>query len=380
MTISMKVFGSHKYSFNVPAKYVFKIVLVPEKVSVATGFHYVILLDTSGSMAGIKIDLARRGAAELISRIPKGNKVTLITFSSTVETVFEFADAGTPYNLDSVTAGGTTVLYTALLTAINVIKKYGMPAYVVLLTDGVPTDVTDEETYKRLEFPKDTKIIAYGIGDDYNESLLRILADATGGILEHVSDVTQIVNALPKAAVTSIGGKSIKVDIAGEGQIKLLNFKGPPVQINALEGAVTIWGEISMPANYKGTLLSVNTTYVEPATNETKTLSATLSVEPAKDASQYASGINQDLISEYNYYVLLDKYSKDLSATNLAEATKTLSQLTQLAQQTRRLDLMENTKRLQASLEQTKRLGSTESTKRLAKEVQSEVTKKLRAS
>ncbi|MCQ4450292.1 MAG: hypothetical protein NO110_06305 [Sulfolobales archaeon] len=41
--------------------------------------------------------------------------------------------------------------------------------------------------------------------------------------------------------------------------------------------------------------------------------------------------------------------------------------------------MMEQTKRLQNSLEQTRRLGSVEATKRLAKEVQSEVTKKLRS-
>jgi len=104
-----------------------------------------------------------------------------------------------------------------------------------------------------------------------------------------------------------------------------------------------------------------------------------LSVQVASTTEQYNAGVDKDLVAEYNYYVLLDKYGKDLSAANLGEATKTLNQLTQLAQQTRRLDMMEQTKRLQNSLEQTRRLGSVEATKRLAKEVQSEVTKKLRS-
>nr|MCG2909378.1 VWA domain-containing protein [Stygiolobus sp.] len=50
-----------------------------------------------------------------------------------------------------------------------------------------------------------------------------------------------------------------------------------------------------------------------------------------------------------------------------------------LAQQTRKIELMETTRRLQQSLETTRRVGNIEQTKRLSKEVASEVTKKLRS-
>jgi Ca-activated chloride channel family protein len=223
------------------------------------------------------------------------------------------------------------------------------------------------------------KAIAYGIGDDYNEVLLRLLADKTGGIFEHVSDVNEIVNLLPKAAVTKVGAQDVTVDIKSEGQVKLFNFEGPPVRLNAVESAVTIWGELTLPSNYSGNILHVTVTYFDPATQTQQTMSQALSVQFASTMEQYNEGIDKDLVAEYNYYVLLDKYGRDLSAANLGEATKTLNQLSQLAQQTRRLDMMEQTKRLQNSLEQTRRLGSVEATKRLAKEVQSEVTKKLRS-
>jgi Ca-activated chloride channel family protein len=175
-----------------------------------------------------------------------------------------------------------------------------------------------------------------------------------------------------------VGAQDVTVDIKSEGQVKLLNFEGPPVRLNAVESAMTIWGELTLPSNYSGNILSVTVTYFDPGTQTQQTVSQTLSVQVASTMEQYNAGIDKDLVAEYNYYVLLDKYGKDLSAANLGEATKTLHQLTQLAQQTRRLDMMEQTKRLQDSLEQTRRLGSVEATKRLAKEVQSEITKKLR--
>jgi Ca-activated chloride channel family protein len=380
MTISMKVFGSHKYSFQYPAKYVFKIVLVPEKVTTARGFHYVLLVDTSGSMEGFKIELAKKGALELLNRIPEGNKVSVLSFGERVNLLAEAVNpTDASQAIQGLTAEGSTPFYSALLRVISLIKKYEMPSYLILLTDGNPTDVTVLDNYKGLEFPSNVKVIAYGIGDDYNEVLLRLLADKTGGIFEHVSDVNEIVELLPKAAVTKVGAQDVTVDIKSEGQVKLFNFEGPPVRLNAVESAVTIWGELTLPSNYSGNILHVTVTYFDPATQTQQTMSQALSVQFASTTEQYDAGIDKDLVAEYNYYVLLDKYGKDLSATNLGEATKTLNQLTQLAQQTRRLDMMEQTKRLQNSLEQTRRLGSVEATKRLAKEVQSEVTKKLRS-
>jgi len=376
----MKVFGSHKYSFQYPAKYVFKIVLVPEKVTTARGFHYVLLVDTSGSMEGFKIELAKKGALELLNRIPEGNKVSVMSFGERVNLLAEAVNpTDASQAIQDLTAEGSTPFYSALLTAVSLIKKYEMPSYLILLTDGNPTDVTVLDNYKGLEFPSNVKVIAYGIGDDYNEVLLRLLADKTGGIFEHVSDVNEIVKLLPKAAVSKVGAQDVTVDIKSEGQVKLFNFEGPPVRLNAVESAVTIWGELTLPSNYSGDILRVTATYFDPATRARQTMSQVLSVQVASTTEQYNAGVDKDLVAEYNYYVLLDKYGKDLSAANLGEATKTLNQLTQLAQQTRRLDMMEQTKRLQNSLEQTRRLGSVEATKRLAKEVQSEVTKKLRS-
>jgi len=63
----------------------------------------------------------------------------------------------------------------------------------------------------------------------------------------------------------------------------------------------------------------------------------------------------------------------------LKEATKTMNQLSANAEQTRRTDLIEATKRLSDQHEATLRLGgSTESTNRLLKEAASETTKRTR--
>lgn len=357
----------------------FRLVIVPERVSVATGFHYIILLDTSGSMYGLKIETAKQGALQLLSKIPQGNKITFITFSSTVKLLTEFSDTASnslPETISSITASGNTVLFTALSTAINVAKKHEMPGYIILLTDGNPTDITDQKAYESIDIPEGFKVISFGIGDDYNEQLLKILADKTGGIINHIQDPAEIANSLPQAAVTQVGAKNVTVEIDSPSQVKLLNYPGPPVKLGAIEGVIRIYGETTIPANFNGNILNIRINYQDPATNKNETIVAVSPVSPVSNSQIFLSGINNDILTEYQYYELMNKLASQVSSNNLVEATRTLEQMNQVAAQTRRIELIETTRRLQESIETTRRLGNTEQTKKL---VLSETTKKLRS-
>ena len=379
LTISAKLEFSHKYSFNSPVRGIFRLIIVPERVSLATGFHYIILLDTSGSMYGLKIETAKQGAIQLLNRIPKGNKITFITFSSDVKVLTEFSDTASDTvkdTISSITARGNTVFYTALSIAINIAKRYNLPGYIILLTDGNPTDVTDMSAYEKIEIPAGFKVISYGIGDDYNEQLLKVLADKSGGILNHIQDAAEIANSLPQAAVTEIGAKNVTVEIESPSSVKLLNYSGPPVKLGAIEGVVRIYGETTIPPNFSGNIITVRINYEDPTTGKNETLIAVSPITPTVDSQVFLSGINNDILSEYQYYELMNKLVTEVSSNNLAEATKTLQQMAQVAQQTRRIELIETTRRLQESVETTRRLGNIEQTKKI---IVSEATKRLRS-
>ncbi|BDC19413.1 VWA domain-containing protein [Acidianus sp. HS-5] len=379
MTLSLRVDVSHRCSFTNEVRMMFKILLVPEKISTATGFHYIILLDTSGSMEGLKIEKAKNGAMDLLKKIPQGNKVTFIKFASTVNVIKEYSDPlDLTAEIQDITAGGQTSLFTALLTAFKIATKYNMPAYILLLTDGNPTDVTDTRTYEKMNIPQNVQMISFGIGDDYNEELLKILSDRTGSTFYHIEEASEIIEKLPKAAKTKIAGKNIVVNIVSESSVKLLNYSSLPVKINAAEGVIKILGETIIPPNYSGNFMTVRVNYEDPAKNSQDALMSIVSLKPAQDQQTFISSINKDVIMEYEYYSTLQKYSEDVNAGNLIEATRTLKKMEELAQETRRLELIETTKRLSTDLETTKRIGSTEQTKRLSKEVSSEVTRKLR--
>lgn len=375
MTISARLEFSHKYSFNSPIRGTFKLTVVPEMLSVASGFHYIILLDTSGSMRGEKIETAKRGAIELLNRIPQGNKVTLITFSSYVNTLFEFEERKDLVieNIQRIYAKGYTAFHTALTTAVQIAKKYNVPGYFILLTDGRPTDRKDIQAYEMLDFPREFKVIAYGIGYDYEERFLKIIADKTGGIFIHIQDPKEIINSLPQAAVTKIGAKDVVIDIDAPSSIRLLNYPGPPVILNAIDKTVTIYGETTIPARFNGNALVVTISYVDPLDNLKKNITLQAQVYPATDTQMFLSSINNEINNEYQYYELMNKLADQVNSENLIEATKTLNQMQQIAQQTKRVDLIETTRKLQQSI------GSTRNVEQTRKTIMSEVTKKMRS-
>ena len=375
MTISVRTEISHPYSYDSKVDAVFKITLVAEKQAQATGFHHIIVLDTSHSMAGKKIDLAKQGAREYAGRIPGGNRTSFITFS---DAVHSYPETSVEKVLPEVKATGMTALYSALTAAFDIASKSGGQGWILLLTDGHPTDVTKPEAYSGLKIPAGFKMVLFGIGEDYREDILKALADASGGLLYHITDASMLPNLMQESAVSQVSGKNITVDF-GASNVKILNYTGPPVVINALENIAKIWGQVPIPEGFKGDPLNIRISYGDAVDESKKTMACPVNIRPARSDEEYTSSIRNSLISEFRYYQGLDEYYKQLSKGQWKEATKTMGLLSANAQQTLRADLIESTKRLSEQHEQTLKLGtSSENTNRLMKEVASESTKRTR--
>ena len=223
-------------------------------------------------------------------------------------------------------------------------------------------------------------MIEFGIGADYNQSILKALADASGGMLHNITDAQKLKlpSLMQESAVNEVGARNISVDF-GTPEVKILNYKGPPVSINAVETVAKIWGRVPIPAGFNGRLLNIQVTYSDTIDDKKKTISAPVEVRVARNEEQFSEGVNNNLVSEFAYYQGLEEYYQHLAAGQLKEATKTMSQLSANAEQTRRTDLIEATKRLSDQHEATLRIGgNTESTNRLLKEAASETTKRTR--
>ncbi len=377
MTISVRTELSHAYSYDSKVDAIFKVTLVAEKRTEARGFHHVMVMDTSRSMAGEKIELAKKGAEEYVRRVPPGNTFSVVLFADKVQTFPE-----TPLSdvLPKIKAAGLTALYSALQSAFEIAKKSQRPGWIILLTDGEPTDVTNPEQYTKMKMPAGFQMIAFGVGNDYNQSILKALADASGGTLYNITDAQkfELPDMMQKSAVDEVAARSVNVDF-GTSNVKILNYKGPPVTINAVETIAKIWGRVPVSAGFNGRLLNIQVSYEDAEDGKKRSVNNSVEIRVAKNEEQFQNGINNNLVSEFQYYQGLEEYYAHIARGELKEATRTMNQLSANAEQTRRTDLIEATRRLAEKQEQTLRQGgSAESTNQLLKEVASETTKRKR--
>ena len=150
----------------------------------------VLLVDTSGSMAGASIDELNRGLVEFGEALADDSlafgraEVCVISFNSNVHTEIGFRPAS-DYQAPILSAGGLTSLNEAIEVALDAIEarkaeylNQGVSYYrpwLFILTDGAATDI-DKEAYvkKRLrQYITDKKVVympmGIGIGADTNK-------------------------------------------------------------------------------------------------------------------------------------------------------------------------------------------------------------------
>ena len=114
---------------------------------------FIFVLDTSGSMDGEKIQVAKDNAKELINTLfqDNNNKAALITFSNESNIVLDLTNnkENLINAIDQVEVGGETNYYQALLNVETILQGYekqdNRDTIVLFLTDGLPTKDTPNE-------------------------------------------------------------------------------------------------------------------------------------------------------------------------------------------------------------------------------------------
>lgn len=160
-----------------------------------------LVMDTSGSMAGKKMDQARQALQFCVNSIAEGSNFILCNFSTEAETYKNGLNKMTPEiregalnyikNLDAM--GGTNIS-EALEIAINALNKSesGNPRFIVFVTDGKPTaGLTDPDEILKLIAGKNSngiRIFSFGVGDQLNAELIDNIANQNGGVSDYVSE------------------------------------------------------------------------------------------------------------------------------------------------------------------------------------------------
>ncbi len=166
----------------------------------------VLVLDTSGSMRGPKMEQARKALKYCLENLGSNDRFGLINFATTINRYEERllpADAeqlGKAKKwVEELEATGGTAINDALASALDLRSKdEGRSFTVVFFTDGQPTiGETDVEKILKNTLAKNTantRIFTFGVGDDVNATMLDRLADKTRALSTYVRPAEDIEN------------------------------------------------------------------------------------------------------------------------------------------------------------------------------------------
>ncbi|PUE34924.1 VIT domain-containing protein [Limnohabitans sp. Jir72] len=186
-----------------------------------------ILVDCSGSMQGDSIEQAQEAMHELILRLTEQDMVSYSKFGSKVIHTSNQLEKCTPRYIKNVLAKavhdtaadlGGTELNQALTSTfkISFTKAYTEGCDLLLITDGDVWEI--EEIVKQAKI-SNHRIFAIGVGSAPAESLLKDLAEQTGGACELVTPSESISEAVLRMTQRIRSARTSSIAIHWEGEV-----------------------------------------------------------------------------------------------------------------------------------------------------------------
>ncbi|MBP8260225.1 MAG: VWA domain-containing protein [Verrucomicrobia bacterium] len=162
-----------------------------------------LVLDTSGSMAGGKLDQAKKALAFCVENLNPQDRFELIRFSTETDSLFDRLVETSPDHrrrarsfIQDLQPIGGTAIDDALRKAVALRPSSADRPYVVIfLTDGRPTigETDEDRIVARVRSPGSnaadpglTRIFCFGVGTDVNTHLLDKITEATRAYSQYV--------------------------------------------------------------------------------------------------------------------------------------------------------------------------------------------------
>ncbi len=164
----------------------------------------VLVLDTSGSMRGVKMEQAKKAMRYVLDNLTSGDRFAMMNFATVVNT---YKSGLTKVNRESVEDGrkwiskleatGGTAINDAMLTALGMrTGDTGRTFNIVFFTDGMPTigETNPDKILKNIAAKNtaNTRIFTFGVGDDVNATMLDQMAEQSRAVSTYVRPAEDI--------------------------------------------------------------------------------------------------------------------------------------------------------------------------------------------
>lgn len=168
------------------------------------GYNVALILDTSTSMSGPRLEAVKTTAAKLVKVMRSQDTLSIISFNDRAEVVVP-ATRGINYRninprISQLQARGGTEIYKGLEAGMAEVNRFLNPSFInhmILITDG--RTYGDEEKCLKLAVraaEKGITISGLGIGSEWNDEFLDELTSRTGGNSAYASQPKNIQDIL----------------------------------------------------------------------------------------------------------------------------------------------------------------------------------------
>jgi Ca-activated chloride channel family protein len=227
-TLNLEGLAGHSFAVTAPdgdQKMVLASFCPQLPVHEATPLMMKILVDCSGSMQGDSIEAAKSAIHSILQELNSDDLISYSRFGDDVSHDLSGLRTCTPATVHFVASAiskteanlGGTELNDALISTFNDIEGPSLAIHkpsVLLITDG---DVWDVEAVVKASAEAGQRVFAIGVGSSPAESLLRDLAEKTGGACELVSPNEDISAAIMRMFRRMRGAQAAQLKVEWSG-------------------------------------------------------------------------------------------------------------------------------------------------------------------
>ena len=183
-----------------------------------------VVLDTSGSMMGDKLDRAKESVVKLVQGMRDDDEIAFVRYSDDAQLVQPLARVARVREtlidrIQSLEAGGGTAIPRGLSTGLDALDRAGggRVRRVVLVSDGLDSTRVESERLSQGSFERGIIVSSMGIGLDFDESYMGAVARAGHGNFAFVKDAatlgTFLTRELKETAETTVENATVRLEL-----------------------------------------------------------------------------------------------------------------------------------------------------------------------
>ena len=205
-----------------------------ERTDAREPLRLALVVDRSGSMAGRKLEVAKRCASWLVSRLDPRDELALVDYDDEVRLLAPLSPPGAGHRsaIGRIHAGGSTNLSGGWLKGVEALGRTNGagPRKVLLLSDGLANvGITEPGVLTALAANVGKEGIGtttIGIGEGFDEELMTALAEAGGGYAHFAEtpDAAPAIFAQELDGLTSIVAQNVSLEIRPGPEVEVLEI------------------------------------------------------------------------------------------------------------------------------------------------------------